>query len=273
MQTPRRQKILELLRQRGECSVAVLAGELGVSDMTVRRDLHSLAQEGQVLRTHGGAAPAEQVMFEFQFLKRARERQFEKDTIGAKAAQIIRDGQSVMLDSGTTTLALARHLRLRRGVTVITTSLPIASILQFASGIDVLLLGGFLRRQSPDLEGAMTESNLETLRADVAFVGADGVDAGGDVYNAVLDVGRMLGKMASSANQVYVVADSSKIGRTAMCRFGNVGKWAGLITDDGVSGEHQAALRAAGVNLIIAEKIAQSSWTNESAIDDDQEAK
>jgi DeoR family fructose operon transcriptional repressor len=82
-----------------------------VSDMTIRRDLQKLADEGRVVRTHGGAARAEQVMFEFQFLQRAKTQQEEKNQIGLAAARLVKDGQSILLDSGTTTLALARHLR------------------------------------------------------------------------------------------------------------------------------------------------------------------
>src|SRR5690606_10030580 len=111
-----------------------------------------------------------------------------------------------------------------------------------SQAIDLVLLGGLLRRDAPDLIGALTESNLETLHADIAFIGADGIDLQGNIYNASLAVGRMLGKMAGSANQVYVVADSSKIGRPALTRFGNIVGWDGLITDDGIAPEHLAAL-------------------------------
>src|SRR5256885_1581244 len=139
MRPARHQKIQELLRTQGESTVERLSRELGVSDMTVRRDLQVLADAGRVVRTHGGAAPAEQVTFEFQFLRRARRQQRQKDSIGVRAAELVSDGQSVMLDSGTTTLALARHLRTRRNLTVITTSLPIASMLQRVSGVETLL--------------------------------------------------------------------------------------------------------------------------------------
>src|SRR4051812_34180391 len=107
MQTARRQRIESLLQSEGACSVEYLARELGVSDMTVRRDLQSLASAGRLIRTHGGAAPTEQVTFEFQFLRRARLNQRQKELIGACAAQLIKGGQSVLLDSGTTTLAIA----------------------------------------------------------------------------------------------------------------------------------------------------------------------
>jgi len=221
-----------------------------VSDMTIRRDLQKLADEGRVVRTHGGGARAEQGMFEFQFLPRAKTPQEEKNQIGLAAARLVKDGQSILLDSGTTTLAIARHLRKHNRVTVITTSLPIAASLQQAPGVETLLLGGYVRHDSPDLVGALTESNLETLRADIAFVGADGVDLAGNVYNNSLNVARMLAKMAASAREVYVLADHTKLDRTALKQFGNVSKWTGLITDDQADAAHLDALRAAGANVM-----------------------
>lgn len=237
----------------GTCTVEFLARETGVSDMTIRRDLKVLSDLGRVVRSHGGATIAERVVFEFQFLERARLHQQQKEEIGVAAAKLVRDGQSILLDSGTTTLALARRLRDRKNITVITTSLPIAAAMQMSAGVDTLLLGGLVRRDSPDLAGAMTESNLESLRADIAIVGADGIDLDGNVYNASLAVGQMLSKMVARAGTVYVVADSTKIGRTQLRQFGNAALWKGLITDSNVDPSHMDALQRAGVNVIVAE--------------------
>src|SRR5688572_26252964 len=155
MNVARHRLILGLLQEYGDCSVEFLANRFGVSDMTIRRDLQNLAESGKVIRTHGGAAPAARVSFEFQFLNRARANQAAKQAIARLAAEQVRDGQSVMLDSGTTTLALAQELRARRttGLTIITTSLPIASELQFSPSIEIVLLGGILRSDAPDLVG------------------------------------------------------------------------------------------------------------------------
>ncbi len=253
MRTGRLATIERKLRERGECSVESLSRELGVSDMTVRRDLQHLAESGRVVRTHGGAAPAEQVLFEFQFLHRASHHRLEKDAIGVRAAALVEEGCSVMLDSGTTTLSLARHLAGRRRLTVITTSLPIAATLQSAGGVETHLLGGIVRRDAPDLEGPLTESNLDAFHADLAFIGADGIGVDGEAYNGSLTVGRMIAKMASRARSVYVVADSSKIGRPALSRFGNLRDWQGLITDARASQTDLATLCASGIDVIIAD--------------------
>ncbi|MCC7518218.1 MAG: DeoR/GlpR transcriptional regulator [Verrucomicrobiae bacterium] len=250
MNASRRTGIAETLGTLGECSVGRLARKFGVSEMTVRRDLQALADEGRVLRTHGGAAAAERISFEFKFLERARERQDAKEAIARAAAALVRDGRSVLMDSGTTTLALARQLKSRRDLTILTSSLPIASELQFCDAIVVYLLGGQIRRQSPDLVGVIAEATLENVRADLAFLGADAVDIRGLAYNKSPEVARMLGHMARAAREVYVVADSSKIGRTELMCFGRITRWSGLVTDRELSRKHAAALRRAGVRLL-----------------------
>lgn len=257
----RQQRLLEVINQRGGCSVEELAREFRVSDMTIRRDLAALAEQGRVVRTHGGAAPTERVSFEFRFLERAGQRRRAKEQIGRAAAELVSDGDSVMLDSGTTTLALARALRSRRelrDVTIVTTSLPVASELQFCDGIRVLLLGGYLRRETPDLVGPVTESNLEKLRADLAFIGADALDERGRSYNNEPALARMLGQMANAARRAYCVADSSKLGRSALAMVGDVSKWSGLITDDNATAAQLRNLRRRGVNVMIARASAQA---------------
>jgi len=249
-QPVRQAKIAEFLEIDGEVSIPDLAQQLDVSEMTIRRDLDALAAQGRIIRTHGGATAAGRVTFEFSFLKQRRKLQREKEQIGRLAAERVSDGQSVLLDSGTTTLAVARALRGHNDLTVITSSLPIASELQYQSTIRVLLLGGYLRSGSPDLSGGLTERNLDELRADVAFLGADGVDPDGTVYSASPDVAHMLTRMAASAATVYVVADHSKLAKRALMRYGNVAEWAGLITDGTVDAGFDEALKVAGVTVI-----------------------
>jgi DeoR/GlpR family transcriptional regulator of sugar metabolism len=249
-QTTRQKAICELIAQRGECSIEELVERFRVSGMTVRRDLQALADQGKVIRTHGGAALADRISFEFEFLNRVRDNQPAKSAIAAAAAAQIKDGESVMLDSGTTTLELAKRLRGRQRLTVITSSLPIAAQLQYDNQIEVLLLGGRLRASSPDLAGALTESNLETLRADVAFLGADAIDCHGNVYQESPELARMLSKMAASAGRVFVVADGSKLGKTALWKFGRLTDWAALITDASADRSHLAALKKIGVRVV-----------------------
>jgi DeoR/GlpR family transcriptional regulator of sugar metabolism len=252
MAAGRHRRIESLLTAHGDCSVEMLAKELAVSPMTVRRDLRLLSERGRVLRTRGGAEPIDQVRFEFEFLKRAGLRLEAKQAIARVAADLVPDGASVILDSGTTTLELARQLRGRAGLTVITACLPIASALRYATGVRVLLLGGFLHRNSADLGGALTEMNLEQLRSDFAFLGADGIDLAGNAYNDSPELTRMLARMSACANATYVVADSTKFGRTALMRYGNLTSFRGFITDRGLGAARQESLRRAGVQLLLA---------------------
>ena len=246
----RQERILAELDARGECGVDQLARQFGVTGMTIRRDLQALADAGRAIRTHGGAAPTARVSFEFRFLEHTGRRRQAKEAIAASAAELVEPGQSVMLDSGTTTLAVARQLKRKPGLTVITTSLPIASELYGCEEVDVMLLGGLLRRDSPDLTGSITEGNLDSLHADLAFLGADGIDAEGRVYNQAPALARMLAKMADAADRVYAVADSSKLGRKALMRFGDLSQWDGLITDNGADDSLLAQLGRNGVRVI-----------------------
>ena len=248
----REKRLIELITKHGECSIEQLASQFSVSEMTIRRNLQALSENGKIIRTHGGATMGERGSFEFEFLNRVQQQQAEKEAIAKLAATKIADGQSVMLDSGTTTLALAGQLQDKRGLTVITTSLPIASRLQFTPQVEVLLLGGYVRASSPDLAGALTETNLESLCADLAFIGVHGIDHDGVAYQQSPEIGRMLSKMVHAAKQVYVLADSSKFGRVALCKFGRLQDWAGLITDKGIEKSVLTTLRAAGVQVFTA---------------------
>lgn len=246
----RRARILELLECEGEQSVEQLAETFSVSGMTIRRDLQDLAAEGRVIRTHGGAAPAARISFEFRFLERAQQQSAEKEVIAELAASLVKPGQSVLLDSGTTTLAIARRLKAMGQLTVVTTSLPIASELFGVEGVDTILLGGHLRHDAPDLIGSLTLQNLDTLHAQIAFIGADAVDAEGNLYNASAELGGMLSRMAQVSGQAYSVADHTKVGRQELMRFAHLRDWAGLITDDGLDVKLRRRLVKAGVRIL-----------------------
>jgi len=230
------------LLENDEVSIEVLAGEFGVSGMTIRRDLDVLESHGDVIRTHGGAAAAKRLTFEFSFRDRQNRNIEQKNRIAGLAVKYVRPGQVIMLDTGTTTLAIARRLSDKQKITVITTSLAIVSQLQFAAGVETILLGGFLRKASPDLHGPVTEQNVELFRSDIAFMGADAVDSSGNTYTDDLRVANLDKKMAANAKKVIVVADSSKFAKTAMCRVLGPGDYDTLITDSDVDKKIAAAL-------------------------------
>jgi DeoR family fructose operon transcriptional repressor len=167
-------------------SVSELAREFDVSEMTIRRDLAALEGQSHIRRTHGGAVLTQRMMLEFDYRERREHNQPLKQAIAAAARKLIRPGQRLILDNGTTTLELAALLKDGQNLTVITPSLAVASELQHAAGVEVILLGGVIRRGSPDLTGPVTEHCLELFAADYAFQGADGIGADGSIYNSDL---------------------------------------------------------------------------------------
>ncbi len=248
-QRQRLETIRQELTRADEISIDALAGRFDVSGMTVRRDLELLEARGDVIRTHGGAALAKRLTFEFSFREKQNHNSLQKSQIAARAARHIEDGQVVILDTGTTTLEIARRMMGRRNVTVITTSLAIVSALQFAPGVRIVLLGGFLRGGSPDLHGPLTEQNVEMFRADLAFMGADAVDEDGNTYADDLQVVNLDRKMAANAARVIVVADSSKFGRTGMCRIFDAEDYDLIISDAGIDQDLRKRFAGKGIEV------------------------
>jgi DeoR/GlpR family transcriptional regulator of sugar metabolism len=252
-QTQRLEIIRQLLAANGEVLVSKLATEFKVSEMTVRRDIEMLESQGEVLRTHGGAALAKRLTFEFTFKANHQKNLEQKKAIAAAAVKHISDGQVVLLDTGTTTLEIARILvSQRRKVRVITTSLAIVSELQFVDDIETILLGGFLRKGSPDIHGPLTEQNLTQFSCDIAFVGADAFDETATTYTNDLRVLNLDRQMAKAAQYVVVVADSSKFGEKAMCRVFTSKEYNLLITDSQIDKKALRIIKKTGINLELA---------------------
>ena len=202
-----------VLAQGKEISVASEARRLGVHPMTIRRDLAALANAGVLVRCYGGGIPAQRITFEFEFDERRRRRLAEKKRLGSAAAERVQPGQTVMLDTGTTTLQVAKAIAASgRSCTCITSSLVIASQLWAREEIELMLLGGRVRRGSPDLVGPAVKTLLAKLTADIAFLGSDGVDPTRGCFAGDIETAYVAEQMAASARQVIVVADSSKLG-------------------------------------------------------------
>jgi len=157
-----------------------------------------------------------------------------------------------LLDTGTTTLEIARALVSNRKVTVITTSLAIVSELQFVDNIETVLLGGFLRKGSPDIHGPLTEQNLAQFSCDIAFVGADAFDETATTYTDDLRVLNFDRQMAKIARRVVVVADSSKFGRQGTCKVFTPKEYNQLITDSQLSSKAVKIIKKTGINLELA---------------------
>lgn len=247
----RQSVIMDRMQGGEETSIPALSEQLGVSEMTIRRDLDKLAGSGRVRRTHGGAVPAERMAFEFDFVARRQSNRAAKQAIAAAAAELIHAGQRIILDTGTTTLELAQRLKGYQDLTVITPSLAVASELQFSDSVQTILLGGAVRKGSPDLTGIVAEAVLDMFAADIAFQGADGIGPDGAMYTADMQIAAVDQKIRTRAKETYVLADSSKFGKTALTRHGFLHDVAGLITDDGISNEDRERFETLGAKVIV----------------------
>ncbi|NQU09696.1 DeoR/GlpR transcriptional regulator [bacterium] len=229
---PRHGQILKLLADGRERPVTHLARRFGVALMTIRRDLAELAATGQLVRTHGGALLARPGHIEFAFQRRGEAHHREKHAIARAAAALVGPGMTVSLDTGTTTLAIARAIAGVDRLKVLTSSLAIAAALYPHENIELVLLGGIARQGSPDLHGDLTEENLRRFRVQIAFLGADAVSPDG-CYTVDAGVARVSRAMIANAIQKVLVADHSKFQNTAFRRFAALNDLDLLITDGG----------------------------------------
>jgi len=244
--TERRQVILRAVGE-GRAQVGELAARLGVSEMTVRRDLRDLERYGKLTRVHGGAVS---VASERPFAEIEVEHYDAKDRIGAAAAALVRDGQTVMLDIGTTALQVARHLR-GRSVTVITTNLAAYDELIGEASVELVLVGGNVRRNYRSLVGVLAEDALRQLRADVVFLGASGIDADGAVDDTTMVEVPIKRAMLAAATRRVLVADSSKFGMRGVVRVCGIEDVDVLITDEQAPQAACDAVTRAGVEVIL----------------------
>lgn len=240
-------QILRRLNESGSVGVAELAGQLGVSEASVRRDLHRLEQQSLLTRTHGGAV-ASGVLYELPMRYRGGQHHEAKRAIAAAAVAMITDQtHSIGLNGGTTTTEVARALPARPGLRVVTNALNIASELAVRSTVELVVCGGSARPESYELVGPLAEQTLAHLNLDLAFIGVDGITpaAGLTTHHEVeAQTNRAL---ARAAARVVVVADSSKLSQRGFARIGDVSMASELITDTDAPAEAVAALRSAGV--------------------------
>jgi DeoR family transcriptional regulator of aga operon len=246
----RRGLIVDLVRERRRVTVAELAEQFGTSLVTIRTDLAALAADGALVRTHGGALPApgdEEVSLD---VKRTL-RQAEKQRIAAEAAALIRDGETILLDSGTTTYAIAQRIREMplAGINVITNALNIATLLAPVRHVNLIMPGGQLREQSFSLSGPIAVNALNQLHADRLFLGVDSLDPAIGLMTPYLQEAQFNAQMIRISRQVVAVADSSKLMRRNLSVIASVDQLHLLITDRAASPETVDDLRRRGVEV------------------------
>ncbi len=248
----RQVRILSELRRSGAVRVADLIGMLGVSDMTIRRDLEQLASEGVLRKVHGGAVLAGQVAFEPGFAAKSQLARGVKQSIGATAAAMVSPGAAIGLSAGTTTWAMAQHLAGIPGLTVVTNSTKVADAifeLDAAQSVTVILTGG-VRTPSAALVGPIADRAIAGMHLDRLFLGVHGMDARAGFTTPNLAEATTNRALVESAREVVVLADSSKWGVVGLADIAPLERAHTLITDDALSDDGRHHLDDAVGSLI-----------------------
>lgn len=246
----RRARLLEMVRLRGFASLPDLAGELEVSESTVRRDLDYLEESGEAQRTHGGVfytGPSPKLQ---HFDQRQKTHWEKKRLIAEAASRLIEDGDTILLDGGSTTYELARLL-VHRPLQVVTNSLPVANLFT-SSHADLVMIGGYVHGRTGVSLGPYANEMIADLNVGRAVLSIAGLNDNG-YYNSNLLLVETERAMMKAADEVVIVADSTKFGRTSLARLCELSKADILVVDNEITDEWREKLNNAGVKLIIAE--------------------
>ncbi|GAB2845523.1 DeoR family transcriptional regulator [Pseudoduganella ginsengisoli] len=249
----RREAILQILARQGSVQVTDMVEQFGVSAVTIRSDLTALESQGLVTRSHGGALLARTPPPEHSIRQKDAINHEQKERIGALAASLVQPGDNIVIDSGTTTISLARHLRNADSVTVATNGLNIAWELQDAPGVDLILTGGLLHKKSLSIQGSQAESCLQAYSFDKLFLGVDGFDLQFGVTTHHEAEASLNHKMVERSRKVIVLTDASKFGRVSLHRIVQLDRVHTVITDAAISPEYREGLQRLGIELLIAE--------------------
>lgn len=246
----RLQVIADLVRKRGSVRGRDLVQALGVTDETIRRDLARLAEQGLVRRAHGGAValrPSDETDTAF----RLREHADEKVAIGRRAAELVSDGTSIILDSGTTTLCLARALHGKQDLVVVTTAVTNAIELVGNPGTTVIMTGGVIRPTTFGASGQLAAATLRGLHVDQTFLAIHSVSVEGGLTYPLFEEVDAKRAMIEAASEVILLADHSKFGRQALVRVAPITAVHRIITTPGIDPTEATAIRDLGIELII----------------------
>lgn len=244
----REASILDRLAREGALSVAELARELGVSEVTIRSDLRDLEAAGFLQRTHGGAQASS-----FQaVLERQRHRRPVKRRIAAVAAAMVGEGDAIMLEAGTTTALVANALADRVGVNVVTNSTLALGAARLNLGLRMIVAGGQFHPAMESFTGSETLGTIARFNVRLAFVGTDGFSVEHGLTTSFADGADVVRAMCGQAEEAWLLADSSKFGKRGFVGVLGLEQMAGLITDSGLSAEAADAIRVLGTKVILA---------------------
>lgn len=248
----RRALILEKLDYQGQVDVSSLSKELGVSEVTIRNDLTKLEQKNMLIRARGGAIKLDRAGVDFAISDKIQQHLEEKKLIGQMAAELIEDGDTIILDSGTTTMEVAKNLQRIEDLTVITNALNIASLLAEHKSANVILPGGFLLKNSLSLVGATAEESFRNYFCDKLFLAVDGFNTTHGLSTPSVEEAHLNRIMIEISKKVIVVTDSSKFLKRSFAFIAPISAVDVVVTDAGIPLEDQKKLENAGIQVIIA---------------------
>ena len=255
----RKSRLRELIAQRGMSDLDSLAAELRVSQSTVRRDIDTMVDEGVVKRTHGGViwigepnASSASTARPYAFDQRMSYEMDAKRQIAKAARALVQDNETVLIDGGTTTFYLAEQL-LGQSLQIVTNSLPIANLFLNDENVELVLTGGLMYPRYGVLLGPTAEHVISTIHTRTMFLSVAGIHDGG-LYNQNLLLVQAEQRMMAQAQQVILLADSTKFGQQALARLCALSEIDIVVTDAGISDSHRDQVRHAGCDLIVAER-------------------
>jgi len=249
----RKRKISQFIKENKKATVPELSKLFGVSESTIRRDLEELDEQGVIQRAHGGAVVIERAAPEPPIIQRMTENKEEKRRIGRAAAQLVREGETVFLGSGTTTLEVARNLLERNNLTVITNALNIANLFAANPNITVIVIGGLLRHSELSMIGHIAEQTLGELHADKVIMGIRAIDVEAGLTNDYLPETMTDRAIINFSSEVILVADHTKFGKVSTAYVAPVKQITTLVTDAEADSVLLSRLREMGIQVILAE--------------------
>ncbi len=249
----RQQEIMNMLNTTGYVEISALCRIFSVTEMTIRRDLDMLAENGDIERTRGGAVVSDNMLyFEPRFERRMDLNYNKKNAIANEALKYISNGNTVYIDSGSTSFALAQLIPNDLHILAITNALNIGSELAHRTHISTIMIGGEISRNTLSARGSLSEEMLKLFRFDVAFIGANAIELNGNIYAANVNETGLKKAVIHAAKKTYLLADSTKIDSSKIIMYANLRDIEGLITDCQISDRDCKALSDIGSNVIIA---------------------
>ncbi|SET25378.1 transcriptional regulator, DeoR family [Natronincola peptidivorans] len=228
----RRQKIISLLHEGNFVEIAYLSNYFDVSEMTIRRDLEKLEEDGEIIRLHGGAKLNTKSIYEATLEERRIKNILEKQAVARKAAELVEDGDVIALDASSTALEVSKQIKGKKKLVVVTNNISVAKELSECKDHTIILLGGIVRKKSLSLIGPYVKNMLSSIYIDKAFISSKALAFKSGLTDATIDEGEVKKAMIKNSKNVYIIVDHTKINETAffqVCDYREMNK---IITDD-----------------------------------------